>query len=121
MKTLMRDKHLFGPYSCCFDCHAPQEICHKWVAKEGHKGRGKWERIASNKCQFDEIIMPTVISVMREGEDETQAVIINHIRQQGIDEFDKMQVNKWFGQKVEWGGMEVSRLVQVFHQVVKDI
>lgn len=121
MKNVMREMHLFSPYSCCFDCHVPQEICHKWVAKEGHRGNGRWDRISSNHCQFDEIIMPTIISIMREGEDITQVSIINEIRQQGIDESDKIQVCKWFGQKVEWGGIEVSRLVQVFHRVVKFI
>jgi superfamily II DNA helicase RecQ len=121
MRKVMRDMHLFSPYSCCFDCHVPQEICHKWVAKEGGKGSGRWVRTASNDCQFDEIIMPTIISIMREGEDAIQASIINEMQQQGIDESDKIQVCKWFGQKIEWGGIEVSRLVQVFHHAVRVI
>lgn len=121
MKKVMREKHLFSPYSCCFDCHVPQEICHRWVAREGHEGQGRWIRVGSNKCQFDEIIMPTIISIIREGEDEMGGSIIDEMKRQGINERDEMQVYKWFGQKVEWGGMEVSRLVQVFHRVFKGI
>ena len=49
------------------------------------------------------------------------ASIIDEMKQQGINEQDEMQVYKWFGQKVEWGGMEVSKSVQVFHRVVKGL
>jgi hypothetical protein len=77
--------------------------------------------VGSNKCQFDEIVMPTIISILRVVGDEMGASIIDEMKQQGINEQDEMQVYKWFGQKVEWGGMEVSKLVQVFHPVVKGI
>ncbi|KFY65663.1 hypothetical protein V496_02416, partial [Pseudogymnoascus sp. VKM F-4515 (FW-2607)] len=50
-------------------------------------------------------------NIIREGEDEIGASIIDEIKRQGINEQDEMQVYKWFGQKVEWGGMEVSKLV----------
>jgi superfamily II DNA/RNA helicase len=121
MKKVMRERHLFSPYSCCFDCHVPQEICQRWVAREGHQGRGRWIRVGSNKCQFDDIVMPTIISILRVGGDDMGASIIDEMKQQGINEQDEMQVYKWFGKKVEWGGMEVSKLVQVFHRVVKGI
>jgi hypothetical protein len=117
----VNERHLFSPYSCCFNYHVPQEICHRWVGREGHQRRGRWIRVGSNKCQFDEIIMPTIISIVREGEDEMQASIIDEMKRQGINKRDEIQVYKWFGQKVEWGGMDVSRLVQVFHRAVKGI
>lgn len=50
-----------------------------------------------------------------------QASIIDEMKRQGINKRDEIQVYKWFGQKVEWGGMDVSRLVQVFHRAVKGI
>ena len=50
-----------------------------------------------------------------------RASIKEEMKRQGINERDEMHVFKWFGQKVEWGGMEVSRFVQVFHRVVKGI
>ena len=64
------------------------------------------------------MFMPTIISIIREGEDEMGASIINEMKGHGINERDEMQVYKWFGQK---GGMEVSRLVQVYHRIVKGI
>ena len=55
--------------------------------------------------------MLTIISIIREGENEIGASIIDEIKQQGINEQDEMQVYKWFRQKVEWGRIEVLRLV----------
>ena len=38
-----------------------------------------------------------------------------HLRRTGID--DQTSVCRWFGQRVEWGGIEAMRLVQAFHKL----
>lgn len=117
MRKRMREGKIFAAYSCCYDCHAPQSICTKWVAAEN----GKWERLGQGKCQFEGIIMPLVISGIVEGTDETYNMIKDKMEQSGIQLEDEEEVYKWFGQKEDWGGIEVSRLVQMFYRIVKDL
>jgi hypothetical protein len=66
MKRLMQKGRWFGAFSCCFNCHVPQAICQKWVQK---KEQGRWERLNGVSCQFEGIIMPTVIIAMLESKD----------------------------------------------------
>jgi len=118
MKTLMAQKRWFAMFSCCFDCHVPQAICQKWVQK---KEQGKWERLSNASCQFDNIIMPMVITAMLEGKDWMIKMIQDWVEGCGVELGNQEQMYKWFGQKVDWGGIEASRLVQVFYRLAKGI
>ena len=62
MKTKMKKDRLFAPYSCCFDCHVPQAICQKWMLEND-----RWKYVQTNRCQFEDIIMPVVITAVIEG------------------------------------------------------
>ena len=118
MKTLMGERHWFELYSCCFDCHVPQAICQKWVQK---KEQGRWERLSSVGCQFDNIIMPVVMTAMLEGKDWMIEMIQGWVEESGVEFGNQEQMYKWYGRKVEWGGIEASKLVQVFYRLVKGI
>ena len=65
MKTLMARNRWFESFLGCFNCYVLQAICKKWVQK---KEQGKWER-SEMSCQFDNIVMPTVMTAMLEGKD----------------------------------------------------
>ena len=71
MRKKIRDKRMFAPFSCCYNCHVPQSICAKWVAAEN----GKWERVAQGKCQFEGIIMLLVISAITKGTEQMYNMI----------------------------------------------
>jgi hypothetical protein len=116
MRKRMRDDRIFAAYSCCYDCHVPQAICSRWVAENG-----KWRSLAQGKCQFEGIIMPLVISGIAEGTDQIYHMIKDRMEGDGIKFGDWEEMYKWFGQKEEWGGIEVSRLVQMFYRIVKDL
>lgn len=113
MRKLMKDNRWFGLFSCCFDCHVPQAICQKWVQK---KEQGRWEW-SGMSCQFDGIIMPTVMAAMLEGKDWMVEMIHKCAEESGVE--NKEQLYKWYGQKVEWGGIEATRLVQMFYRIAK--
>jgi hypothetical protein len=81
MRKTMREKRMFAAYSCCYDCHVPQDICEKWVAD----GNGKWRRLGSGKCQFEGIIMPLVISWIMKDTDESNDMIRNWLEGSGIE------------------------------------
>lgn len=54
-----------------------------------------------------------------EGTDETYGMINCWIVDSGIHIGDWEGMYQWFGQRDELGGTEVSRLVQMFHRIVK--
>jgi hypothetical protein len=116
MRKRMRDEKIFAAYSCCYNCHVPQAICSKWVPENG-----KWRSLAQGKCQFEGIIMPLVISGIAEGTDQIYDMIREQMEGSGIKFGEWEEMYKWFGQKEEWGGIEVSRLVQMFYRIVKDL
>ena len=65
--------------------------------------------------------MLVVISSIVEGLDKTYEMIKDWIEGSGIRIGDQEEVYKWFGQKEEWGGIEVTRLVQMFYQIVRSL
>jgi hypothetical protein len=94
----------------------PQAICQKWVQK---KEQGRWERLSGVSCQFDGIIMPMVMTAMLEGEDWMIEMIQSWVEESGVELGNQEQMYRWYGQKVEWGGIEASRLIQVFYRIAK--
>jgi RecQ family ATP-dependent DNA helicase len=124
MKGKMRDGRIFAAYSCCYDCHVPQAICSKWAHENG-----RWRYLPNGICQFDQIIMPAVISGINEGKDQTCNMIRDQIQRDGVKfgDWDKEGITveeweemyRWFGQKEKWGDVEISRLVGMFYNIVK--
>jgi superfamily II DNA helicase RecQ len=106
----------FAPYSCCFKCYAPQAICQGWDSMEGQ--RGKWKS-TGKECQFKDIIMPVVVYMLWVGDDWVMAEFKDWARVGGVDVTKKEEVFRLLGQKIMWGGIEVSRLVQLFYRFEK--
>ena len=79
MKDRMRDGRIFAGFSCCYDCHVPQAICSKWAEENG-----RWRCLPDGACQFDQIIMPVVISGINEGTDEACHMIQDQIQRDGV-------------------------------------
>ena len=46
-------------------------------------------------------------------------MIMNWIKESRVEVGDQEQMCWWLGQKVEWGGIEVTRLIQVFYRIVR--
>jgi hypothetical protein len=70
MKDRMRDGQIFAAFSCCYNCYVLQAICSKWAHENG-----RWRFLPNGTCQFDQIIMPVVISGINEGTDQTCNII----------------------------------------------
>lgn len=116
MKALMAKKRQFESFSYYFDCHVPQAMYQKQVQKE----QGKWG-YNSTSYQFDNIIIPMVMTAMLEGKDWMIMIIKNQVEESGIEFGNQEQMYRWFGQKIDWGSIEASRLVQVFYRLAKGI
>ena len=55
--------------------------------------------------------MLMVITAIWEGEDWIVEMIMNWIKESRVEVGDQEQMCWWLGQKVEWGGIEVTRLI----------
>lgn len=113
MVRRMKDERQYAPYSCCFPCGVPQAVCRRFEPNP----HGGWRQIAGIKCQFPHVVIPTVISIMHLDPGGCSEPVYQWMEADGVDRDQDDQVYRWFGQKVQWGGIEATRLVQVFYQL----
>lgn len=106
----------FAPYSCCFKCYVPQAICQSWQSQEGQQG--KW-RPTGRSCQFKDIIMPVVVCMLCQRGGWAEEDFENWATADGVNIREQEEVLRWLGQKIIWGDIEVSRLVQIFYRFEK--
>jgi hypothetical protein len=92
-------------------CGVPQAICQKWKQKEDV---GWWEEVPGGRCQYEGVIIPAIVAILVRGEDGDERVF-RLLEENGVDIRDQTSVCRWFGERVEWGRMEATRMVQVFH------
>ncbi len=117
----------FERYASCYDCGVAQQICTRW--EEIREGNKKFQRIPEGVCQYDQIVRQVVAAIMVAGPSEvTDQEVWSHMRTIGIwgvnqqlDPGEEAEVKKgmlkWFGQKVIWGSIEASVLLQVFYRL----
>jgi superfamily II DNA helicase RecQ len=110
----MQEKVRFEKFSCCFECHVPQAICQQWEPGEGNI---RWERVAGRQCQFMGVVMPAIISALYAEEQWVVGVMCDMAEKDGVDIQVDNAVYQWLGRRVEWGGVEASRLLQVFCKI----
>jgi hypothetical protein len=118
----------FQRYVGCYDCGVAQQICTQW--EEIREGDRKFGRIKGGMCQYDGIVRPVVAAIMVTGPLEVvDQAVWSHMRAEGIwganeklEASEEAEVKrgmlKWFGQKVIWGSIEASVLLQVFYRLV---
>lgn len=117
MTRAMRDGRKYAKFSCCFPCGVPQAICQRYESN----GQGGWRVIPERQCQFANIIIPVVVSIMYCGPTECAEAVYEWMREDGVDSEHPDAVFTWFGQKIRWSGMECTRLIQVFYRLSEQI
>lgn len=63
--------------------------------------------------------MPAVISALYIEEQWVMGIIYDMAEKDGIDIQAEGAVYRWVGRRVQWGGVEASRLLQVFCKICK--
>lgn len=63
--------------------------------------------------------MGTVHTMLAEGDDEEIISVYQWMESLGVNLQDKQGVIKWLGKRIEWGGVECTRLVQVFYRLAQ--
>jgi superfamily II DNA helicase RecQ len=103
-------------FSSCYYCGVPQAICERWVQKEE---QGWWDKVVDGSCQYKGVLIRVVATLLAEGEDWVTNEMYEWIRGLGVEVEERGAVHKWLGERVEWGGIEATRMVQVFHKLVR--
>jgi hypothetical protein len=111
MQKEIKGKRLFEKFGCCTWCGVPQAICEKWKQKEDV---GWWEEVKGGHCQYEGVLVAAIITMLIGGEEGDEAVF-RLFAEHDVDIEDQTSVCRWFGRRVEWGGIEATRMVQVFH------
>ena len=62
-----------------------------------------------------------VITAMLEGKDWMIETIQSWVKNCGVELGNQEQMYKWYGQKVVWGDIEASILVQMFYKLAKGL
>ena len=112
----LQEQVQFERFSCCFYCHVPQAICQRWEPGEENI---RWQEVAGQKCQFEGVVMPAIISALHVEKQWVVGVMREMAQEEGFNIQVDGVVYQWLGRRVEWGGVEASRLLQVFYKISK--
>jgi hypothetical protein len=119
----------FQAYAGCYECGVAQQICTRW--DEVREGTQKFERVDGGVCQYRGVVRSAVAAMMVAGPVEVvDREVWSWMRAEGIwgvadklsdgeEQEVKRRMLEWFGQKVVWGGVEASVLLQVFYRLAK--
>ena len=106
----------FEPYASCYACGVPQKICMQWG--ERANGQGRFGRASGGRCQYQGVVRTSIAAMMIAGPDEVvDEQVYSWMKAKGIEQVKQMMI-KWFGQRVIWGEVEGSILIQVFYKLV---
>jgi superfamily II DNA helicase RecQ len=117
----------FQEYASCYDCGVAQQVCTRW--EEIREGNRKFERIPGGVCQYEEIVRPVVAAIMVAGPLEVvDEEVWSYMQAEGIwganeelEASEEAEVKRgmlvWFGQRVIWGLVEASVLLQAFYRL----
>jgi superfamily II DNA helicase RecQ len=112
----MRKGVRYEPFSSCFHCGVPQAICTRWQQKEE---QGWWEEMRGGRCQYSNVLIGAIATMLSEGEDGVDEEMYEWMTREGVNIREEKQVYGWLGGRVEWGGIEASKMVQVFHKLAR--
>jgi hypothetical protein len=97
--------------------------------EEIYEGDRKFQQVPGGMCQYEGIIRPVIAAILVAGPSEVlDQAVWSYMRARGIwglNEWlgpeEEAEVKKgmlrWFGEKVIWGAMEASVLLQVFYRL----
>jgi superfamily II DNA helicase RecQ len=110
------EKKRLAPFSSCYRCGIPQAICQRWKQKDE---QGWFEKVEGVRCQYQGVVIPVVTVIWSKRDCTDKNIVGQWIEKDKVDIENAENVYRWFGQRVKWGGIEASRLCQVFHALTQ--
>ena len=70
-------------------------------------------------CQFKGIVMAAFVSMLHVRQKWLIGILHEEMIRDQHEWGDDIAVYKWLGKRIEWGGIEGSRLVWMFHRIAR--
>ena len=114
--ALFEEKVQWARFSGCFECGLPQDICNRF---EANINQGGWDKRVDGECQYAGVLVKAVFSIwVRFGEvfrdfverEMEQSGWVGRVASEEEPEQEMGDIIKWFGRKVQWGGIESNEM-----------
>jgi hypothetical protein len=66
------------------------------------------------------VLIEVICTLLAEGEDDIYEEVKGWIRMHGVDVTDEKQAWKWLVERIEWGGIEATRMAQVVYRLTSE-
>ena len=113
----MQTHIIWEKYGACYGCGIPQALCHRFESN----GRGRWQWVRGAQCQYPELMVGVVSTVMTLNWHEMGESTLAWMEEEGVNVKDDVQTYTWMGKKIMWGAMEAAMINKVFYRFVTDI
>lgn len=107
-------------FSCCFECGVPQAICEGFESTAD----GGWKKRSDGSCQYRGVLFASIASIWAKWEDEFTHWVQRRMADEGVrwrKELEFEEVVRWFGKKIQWGGVESNKMCWVFWEFLEYI
>lgn len=100
------------PPLTCPVCLLPAMVCRRY-----HVEGDAWTRQEGIWCQFPDVVLPAVVSIMFFDPKVYDSVILPRMRQDRVNIFKPDEVYCWFGKEVTWDGSTSNQISCLFYQI----
>ena len=111
MRDNIRGHGALERYAGCYRCFVPQEWCNRW---DRRSDMGDYEdRLVEQKdveCQYQDMVLGE-LAVRFRWDAEFARGLVKRIKEGGFDAETNEGNVRYLGQRMEWGGVEASRLI----------
>jgi hypothetical protein len=71
--------------------------------------RGRW--------QYKGVLIEAIVTILAEGEDDVYEEVVERMQKHGVDMGEEKEEWKWLAARVEWAGIEGTRMRQLFYRL----
>jgi superfamily II DNA helicase RecQ len=100
----------FEPYSGCFWCGVPQEMCNRWE----ENGQGRYRRSADGDCQYQGFVLGGLMGIVYGSGDGVRERWAQRLVDEGVDGSCMEGLMRYLGAKQPFNSVESNRLVGEF-------
>lgn len=122
---VVRRSQMRVPYSCCYDCQLPQEVCDSF--KKNLQNGGNY-KVFSKTCQYKGVLEKMFVAACLAQNTKVQLEVAEAMQNDGVQAPDREMsskeafmrfATKWMCQKQRQGGIKGNNLSQVIRRVME--
>ena len=115
MMAKVEKKIKFAPYSGCFWCGVPQELCNRWE----DNGQGRYQRAQGGDCQYKGVLISSTMGLLFGGKEDVVKRWCKRLEEEGIEVESIDELIEYLGGKQKLDKTESNNLVKEFCWMTK--